>query len=57
LAAILRKGREDGLKEGVEKGKKAMAIDTAKRMLKNNIDPNIISQCACLTPEEIKELT
>jgi predicted transposase/invertase (TIGR01784 family) len=56
----LKEGVEKGLKEGTEKGlkegEKQTKITTAKKMLENNIDLNIISSCTGLTPKEIKNL-
>ena len=56
----LKEGVEKGLKEGVEKGlkegEKRKSLETAEKMLKNNIDPNIISNCTGLTLKEIKDL-
>jgi predicted transposase/invertase (TIGR01784 family) len=56
----VEKGKQEGLKEGVEKGlkegEKRKSLETAEKMLKNNIDPNIISNCTGLTLKEIKDL-
>jgi predicted transposase/invertase (TIGR01784 family) len=68
LASALRRGKEEGLKEGVEKGKqeglkegeqkgkKAMALENAKKMLANNLDPKLIASCTGLALEEIAKL-
>ena len=48
----LEQGLDQGLKQGLEQGK----IDTAKKMLEENIDINIISKVTGLTTEEIANL-
>jgi len=51
-AENIKKGKEEGLKEG----KKEEKIEIAKNMLKLNVDVNIISQSTGLSIEEIKDL-
>ncbi len=45
-------GKEEGIKEGLEKGKE----ETARNMLKNNIDIGIISKCTNLSKSHIMTL-
>lgn len=49
-------GYERGKSEGEAKGKLDEKKEIAKKMLKNNIDINLIIQCTGLTKEEIKDL-
>ena len=50
--SLIMKGRKIGLDEGHELG----VIETAKEMLKKNIDINLISECTKLSIDEIKKL-
>jgi predicted transposase/invertase (TIGR01784 family) len=56
LASALRRGKEEGIKEGGQKGKKTMALETAQKMLEKNFDLSLISELTDLTPQEIKDL-
>ena len=53
---MLNREREEGLKEGIEKGKLAEQISMAKTMKSKNIDINLISEITGLSIEEIKKL-
>jgi len=48
--------REEGIKEGMEKGEKRKAIEVAKNLLKTGIDIEIIVKSTGLTKEEIEVL-
>ena len=50
------KGREEGLKEGIEQGEKNKAISMAKNMKARDMDLNLISELTGLSIEEIKKL-
>ena len=50
------KGREEGLKEGIEQGEKNKAISMAKNMKARNMDLNLISELTDLSIKEIEEL-
>lgn len=49
-------GHAEGHKEGLKKGKESEKIETAKRMLKQNLDIEIIMLSTELTKEEIEKL-
>ena len=53
---MLKREREEGIKEGVEKGKKSEKIAIAKKFKNSGIDINIISENTGLSIEEIKNL-
>ena len=50
------KGIEKGIEQGKEVGEKQKAIDIAKKLLKQNVDINIIIASTDLTLNEIEEL-
>ncbi len=50
------KGKEDGIKQGIEKGTKESKIEMAKSMLKENLEPSLISKITNLSLEEIQNL-
>ena len=50
------KGREEGLKEGIEQGEKNKAISMAKNMKARDMDLNLISELTGLSIQEIKNL-
>ena len=50
------KGREEGIKEGIEQGEKNKSISMAKNMKKDKVDFNTISKYTGLSIEEIKNL-
>ena len=52
LNTKIRNAKEEGMKQGLEQGK----IDTAKKLLEEKIDVNIISKVTGLTTEEIANL-
>lgn len=47
---------EAGFDKGLEAGEKKSQISIAKRMLKQNLDIDIISKCTGLSKEEIEKL-
>ena len=53
---MLNREREEGLKEGIEKGKLAEQISMAKTMKSKNMDINLISEITGLPIEEIEKL-
>ena len=54
--AIKSSGWEEGIKVGREEGEKLGRLATAKNMLKNNVDIDLISELTGLEVEEIKSL-
>jgi predicted transposase/invertase (TIGR01784 family) len=52
----LQKGKEEGLAEGVQKGKKEQAIDIARNGLKQGLDSGTIAAITGLTIAEIENL-
>ncbi|MEI0559930.1 hypothetical protein R4I99_14480, partial [Brachyspira intermedia] len=50
------RGREEGLKEGIEQGEKNKAISIAKNLKNAGIDIKIISENTGLSIEEIEKL-
>ncbi len=60
----LEKGREEGLEEGLEKGRKEgleegrkeKAVEIARRLLRENLPPNLIAGVTGLSEEEIAAL-
>ncbi len=50
------KGREEGEKIGIEKGKKEEKIEIARNLLKQNIDIDVITISTGLSKKEIEEL-
>ena len=59
-ALPLHDARKAGLKEGMEKGllagERKKAIETAKKMLENEIPIDLITKCTGLSLEEVKRL-
>ncbi|MEI0540415.1 Rpn family recombination-promoting nuclease/putative transposase [Brachyspira pulli] len=53
---MLKREREEGIKEGMEKGKKSEQIAIAKKFKNSGIDINIISENTGLSIEEINKL-
>ena len=53
---MLSREREEGIKEGIEKGKLAEQISIAKSMKKENIDIEVIKRVTGLTIEELEKL-
>lgn len=49
-------GREEGIAQGEKQGALNKAVETAKKLLKNNIPEKIIAECTGLSPEQIKSL-
>ena len=50
------KGEERGIKKGLEKGRKAQALETAKTLLKMNLSVDKIAEATGLKTEEILQL-
>ena len=53
---MLSKEREEGIKEGIEKGRHTEQISMAKAMKNDGVDINLISKYTGLTIEEIQKL-
>ena len=53
---MLNREREEGIKEGIKKGRLAEQISMAKAMKNKNIDINLISEITGLSTEEIRNL-
>jgi len=49
-------GEERGIKIGEKRGRKAMSIETARGMLKDKLDKNLITKYTGLTSEEIEAI-
>jgi predicted transposase/invertase (TIGR01784 family) len=58
--SLAKKIKEEGIKEGIQKGReeglKQKARETAKRMISDGIELNVIAKYTGLTEEEIKNL-
>ena len=54
--SLLEEGREEGYDDGFQDGIEQNKLDIIKRMLKNNVDYEIISKSLEKTIEEIKEI-
>lgn len=54
--AALATARDKGMEEGLEQGKKESTLQIAKKMKKQKIDIDVISQTTGLTVKEIEEL-
>ena len=48
----IKKGRKEGMEKGMEIGKK----ETAEKMLRKNMEINIIAECTGFTVEFLKKL-
>ena len=48
--------KQEGLEEGLEKGRKETVCETAERMLKENIDKSVVARVTRLSMEEIERL-
>lgn len=51
-----QEGRQEGIKKGKREGEKKEKIETAKRMLKENLPIDIIIKATELTKEEIENI-
>ena len=47
---------EEGLSQGIEQGAYQEKLETAKKMLKNDISLEIITQCTGLSLEKLEDL-
>ena len=52
----IKEGVKEGIKEGIKEGSEQAKIDMVKKMLKENVDTDIITKVSGLTKEEITEL-
>jgi len=52
----LKQGKKQGLKQGIEQGVKNTKEETAKNMLKEKLDINLISKCTGLTVKKILQM-
>ena len=48
--------KHEGREEGIAQGALNTAVETAKKLLENNIPEKIIAECTGLSPEQIKSL-
>ena len=55
-ALPLHDARKTGLREGRLEGERDKAIETAKKMLENEIPIDLITKCTGLSLEEVKRL-
>ena len=53
---MLKRERDEGIREGIEQGKKEQQISIAKKLKESGIDIKIISENTDLSIEEIKKL-
>jgi len=51
-----QEGRKEGRKEGIEAGMKQEKIDIAIKMMKENLDPALVSKVTGLSLEELHKL-
>ena len=56
LKCARRNGIEEGIQQGIEKGIEKQKIETAKKMLAEKIDIELIMKITDLTKEEIEKL-
>ena len=52
----LKKAKEEGIEQGIEKGEKNKAISMAKNMKSRDMDINLISELTGLSIQEIEKL-
>ncbi|MBE6348700.1 MAG: hypothetical protein E7064_07145 [Spirochaetaceae bacterium] len=52
-----RRGLKEGIEQGISQGSQQKAIETAKNMLKDNLDIQTILKYTGLSIEEINSLT
>ena len=55
-ATAYAEGKERGEKRGKRIGKRITLIETAKNMIKNNIDISLVQKCTGLSLAEVKKL-
>ncbi len=53
----IQQGISQGLSQGIAQGELQKAIETARKMLVNNIPIDVIVECTGLTIEEVQELS
>ena len=55
-----RVGREEGIEEGIEvglkKGREEERLESARRMLKENLPVELVAKCSNLTVQEVKDI-
>ena len=55
-----RIGREEGIEEGIEvglkKGREEERLESARRMLKENLPVELVAKCSNLTVQEVKDI-
>jgi predicted transposase/invertase (TIGR01784 family) len=54
--ATIETAENNGIKKGIKKGETQKAIDIARNMKKEGLDPAIIARVTDLSPEAIKQL-
>ena len=60
LSEMIQENREEGWaegrEEGLEQGKEEKAFETAKNLLENKIDPNLVAKCTGLPLDQVLAL-
>ena len=56
LLAAERRGRAEGIEQGLVQGMHKNAVETAKNLLAEGIAPEMIAKCCSLSLDEVKEL-
>ena len=56
LSEMIQENREEGFAQGLSQGEQKKAIETAKNLLKNKIDPNLVAKCTGLPLEQVLAL-
>ena len=51
-----RRGKLEGISEGIQQGELQKAIETAKNMLNKNIPTDVVGECTGLPLETIEQL-
>ena len=49
-------GIEEGISQGISQGEQKKALETAKNLLENKIDQNLVAKCTGLTLEDVMAL-
>ena len=50
------RGKKEGVEQGIEQGSRQEKLEIAKKMIKENVDTNLISKVTELSQEEIEKL-
>ena len=49
-------GREEGIEVGLKKGREEERLESARRMLKENLPVELVAKCSNLTVQEVKDI-